>query len=84
MIIKTKSTKLFDKNAANVVAYGEYVLEGATPGNDMIKFRIPLEDVHGDLDVKNIMVIASASRYGDYFTGGVGSTLWLDDLKLIY
>lgn len=84
VIIKTKSTKLFDKNAANVVAYGEYVLEGATPGNDMIKFRIPLEDVHGDLDVKNIMVIASASRYGDYFTGGVGSTLWLDDLKLIY
>ena len=31
-----------------------------------------------------IIVVASASKYGDYFAGAVGSTMWLDDLKLIY
>ena len=33
---------------------------------------------------KYIIVVASASKYGDYFIGGVGSTLWLDEMELIY
>ena len=32
----------------------------------------------------DIILVGSASRYGDYFTGSTGSTLWLDDLELIY
>jgi hypothetical protein len=32
----------------------------------------------------HILVVASSSKYGDFFTGGVGSTLVLDNLKLIY
>ncbi|MDE5661445.1 MAG: PCMD domain-containing protein, partial [Muribaculaceae bacterium] len=31
-----------------------------------------------------IIVCASASKYGDYFTGGVGSTLWIADFELEY
>ncbi|MBD5216711.1 MAG: DUF4493 domain-containing protein [Bacteroidales bacterium] len=80
-IIKTKSQELFDKNAANVVAYGEHLFTAATDG--MIQITIPLEEVHAG-DVANIVFVASASRYGDYFSGGEGSTMWLDDIELIY
>ncbi|MDE6555420.1 MAG: PCMD domain-containing protein, partial [Duncaniella sp.] len=27
---------------------------------------------------------ASASKAGDYFLGGEGSTLWIDDFELVY
>lgn len=33
---------------------------------------------------KYLLITASASKYGDYFTGGNGATLWLDDLELVY
>ena len=84
MVVKTKTTQLFNPNGSNVVAYGEKVFESATPGSGMIEFEIPLNDVNGSLEVKNIIVVASASRYGDYFTGGRGSTMWIDDLELVY
>ncbi len=83
VVIRTKNaSQLFDKNASNVIAYGENVFTQATDG--MIEFTINLEDVHPDLTMGRILVVASASRYGDYFTGGSGSTMWLDDLELIY
>ena len=31
-----------------------------------------------------IVVVASASKYGDYFTGGDGSVLFIDDFSLEY
>ena len=79
-IIKTKTQELFDKNADNVIAYGEHVFTEATDGKII---TIPLEEVHAG-DVANIVFVASASRYGDYFSGGDGSTMWLDDIELIY
>lgn len=84
VVVRTKTAKLFDKTDSNVIAYGEKVFETATAGDGMVEFEIPLNDVNGSLEVKNIMVVASASRYGDYFTGGRGSTMWLDDLELVY
>lgn len=84
VVIRTKNTQLFDQNAANVIAYGEKVFTSATPGDGMIEFTIDLTDVHGNLDMAKILVVASSSRYGDYFTGGAGSTMWLDDLELVY
>lgn len=84
VVVRTKTSKLFKKDASNVVAYGEKVFEGATAGDGMVEFYIPFEDVNGSLDFKYLMIVASASRNGDYFTGGDGSTMWLDDLELVY
>jgi len=28
------------------------------------------------------LIVASSSKYGDYFTGGDGSTLWIDEFEL--
>lgn len=84
VIIKTKEVKLFDKTGPGVIAYGELVQSTSTEGTEMIPFEIQLN--YRDLTRKPlyIIVVASASKYGDYFTGGRGSTLWLDDLELVY
>ena len=33
---------------------------------------------------KYLVIVATASKYGDYFTGGEGSTLYLDEMELTY
>jgi hypothetical protein len=49
-----------------------------------VKFTLPL--VYRDATrIPSYLVIAAASsRYGDYFTGGVGSVLYIDEFELIY
>lgn len=88
VIIRTnpKNQRIFDKTAANVIGYGEQVFEGniGDGASGMVEFIIPI-DYTGDVNrIKNIMLVGSASIGGDYFVGGSGSTMWVDDIKLIY
>lgn len=86
VVVKTKSSErhLFNKTDKNVVAYGEHIFTSATEGNNMIEITIPLDVTKAGATPTRIVFVASASRYGDYFTGGDGSTMWLDDIKLVY
>ncbi len=85
-VIKTKAKdrKLFDKNDERVIAYGEHVFETATIGDGLIEITIPIDYFRKDVIPSNIVFVASASRYGDFFSGGEGSTMWVDDIELIY
>lgn len=85
-VVKTKSSErqLFDPSGSNVVAYGEHVFTSATTEPGLVEITIPLNDVNPNLIVSNIIIVASASRYGDYFVGGNGSLLYLDDFELVY
>lgn len=85
-VVKTKSSErqLFDPSGSNVVAYGEHVFTSATTESGLVEITIPLNDVNPNLTVSNIIIVASASRYGDYFVGGDGSLLYLDDFELVY
>ena len=85
-VVKTKSSErqLFDPSGSNVVAYGEHVFTSATTEPGLVEITIPLNDVNPSLTVSNIIIVASASRYGDYFVGGNGSLLYLDDFELVY
>ena len=85
-VVKTKSSErqLFDPSGSNVVAYGEHVFTSATTESGLVEITIPLNDVNPSLTVSNIIIVASASRYGDYFVGGNGSLLYLDDFELVY
>lgn len=85
-IVKTSSSsrQLFDPSGSNVVAYGEHVFTSATTEPGLVEITIPLNDVNPNLTVSNIIIVASASRYGDYFVGGNGSLLYLDDFELVY
>lgn len=81
--VRTKDAHLFNKDASNVIAYGELVLDKATEGNGMIEFTINL-DYRSDAVPTYIMITASASKGGDYFAGADGSIMYLDDLQLVY
>ena len=83
-IVRTKSQKFFDKNAANVVAYGEQIWEGNTEGDGMVEFTIPLDYRKLDEVPNRIVLVAAASQFGDYFQGSSSSVMWLDDMELIY
>ena len=88
VIIKTKSSErqLFDpsENNTGIIAYGEQVYHNSTEGSGMIEFTIDLDYRSLERKPTSIVVVASASRYGDYFAGSTDSTMWLDDLELIY
>lgn len=83
-IVRTKSQKYFDKNATNIVAYGEQIWDSNTDGDGMIEFTIPLDYRKLDEVPNRIVLVAAASQFGDYFQGSSGSTMWLDDIELIY
>lgn len=73
--------KVFDKNDANIIAYGEFISGSSTSSYQQI--TIPLE-YRANRTPRYIVIVCSASKYGDYFIGGEGSTLWLDEMELVY
>ncbi len=81
--IRTKPSdrQLFDKNDDRVIAYGEFISGETTTAYRQIE--IPL-DYNSFRTPKYIVVVASASKYGDFFTGGTGSKMWVDNFELIY
>ncbi len=74
--------KLFSPGAPNVVAYGQ--LKQSLDVESYVPFEIELEYKSTSRVPSFILVTASASAYGDYFTGGAGSTLYIDDFRLEY
>ncbi|WP_294078783.1 DUF4493 domain-containing protein [Proteiniphilum sp. UBA5384] len=73
------------ENDAGIIAYGELPASDAVPTGDAWKeFTIDLK--YRDLETKptHIIVVCSASKYGDYFTGSTKSLMYVDDLALVY
>ena len=73
------------ENDPRVIAYGSLADDQNVNTNGQWKeVNIPL--VYHDLNRKptHLLVVFSASKYGDYFHGGVGSTLYVDDFSFEY
>ena len=82
--IRTRPSErqLFDKNDSHVIAYAEYI-----SGNSDSQYQqkdLVLNYRYTNRTPKYRLRVASASKYGDYFTGGVGSKLLVDNFELIY
>lgn len=74
--------KYFDKNDSHVIAYGEMIC-----GENVDEYRqFEIELVYRVTNRKptSLLIVCSASKYGDYFTGAPGATLWVDDFSLEY
>ena len=70
---------------SRVVAYGQLPISQCTSTNgELVEFEIPVEYHSLTTKPTHLIICASSSRYGDYFHGGAGSTLYLDDFELIY
>lgn len=74
--------QLFDPNSPEVVAYGK--IEFGEDVATYTPFEFALDYRATDRVPKYIIIAGSASKYGDYFTGGNGAVLYLDDFKLEY
>ena len=83
-IIRTRPSELhlFNPNSENVIAYGQFT--SGDDQTDWTKKTITLDYRYNDRTPKYIIVVASSSKYGDYFIGGDASLLKLDNIKLIY
>lgn len=82
--IRTRPSErqLFDKTDSKIIAYAE-LIQGSSTSTYQQKDLV-LDYRYTNRTPKYIVVVATASKYGDYFTGGVGSKLWLDNFELIY
>lgn len=82
--IRTKpaNRKLFDKNDKNVIAYGEFV--SGTSVAVYKELNIELKYNATNRKPTYIILVCSASKYGDFFTGASGSVLYVDEFSLEY
>ncbi len=72
----------FNKDGADVVAYGELILTENV--DEWRQFTIELDWRRTDVVPTHLMIVCSASRWGDYFTGSTANRMSLDDFELIY
>lgn len=81
---KYKSAIDFSENNKNIIAYGTISDEEAKGTGEWQEFTINLKYRDLTRQPKYIIVVASASKYGDYFTGSTSSIMYVDDFELIY
>ena len=62
---------------------GRAVLNLTKETDGYIPFEIPIEYLDGRTP-KYVVITAASSRYGAYFTGGTGSTLYVDEFRFNY
>lgn len=74
--------QLFDENDPHVIAYGR--LQSGETISEFTPFEVEFNYRDTKRIPKYIVVVASASKYGDFFTGGNGSVLIVDDFELEY
>lgn len=83
--VNTKEGTFVDfDNDPNIIAYGELPVSECVTTSGWKEFTIDL--VYRDLTrkPKYIIIVASASKYGDYFTGSTSSVMYIDDFSLVY
>lgn len=82
--IRTKPSdrQLFNPSSPSVIAYGELTFSGTM--DEYQEFEIVLNYRDTFRIPRYIQITCSASKYGDYFTGGDGSVLYLDNFTLHY
>ena len=82
--VNTVAGDFVDFDGEDILAYGKFEPEISQDMTSYEKFEIPLE--YRDLTRKPtyIVITVCASKYGDYFVGGEGSTLYVDEFELLY
>ena len=81
---KYKSTIDFSENNPHIIAYGTITDEEAKGTGTWQEFTIDLKYRDLSRTPKFIIIVASASKYGDFFTGSKSSVMYVDDFELIY
>ena len=80
--INTSTATFLQDDDPSIIATAS-LYSNVTNGN-YVRFTMPIEYRDTDRNPTFIEIIGAASRYGDYFTGGKGSVLLLDEFELVY
>lgn len=68
-------------NDPGIIGYGRVEFDHTMDGYEKFTLNI---DYRNERTPRYVVVVASSSMFGDYFTGGNGSTLWLDEFRFVY
>jgi len=80
--INTSTKTFFSDDDSSIIASLDFTSDETN--SDYVHFTFPIEYRDLTRTPSYIVIVGAASRLGDYFTGGVGSTLLLDEFSLIY
>lgn len=72
------------KTLSGTIAYCDMIFTQEHNDDGWMKVTLPLEYNNYTTTPTHILISAASSRCGDYFTGGAGSTMYLDDIELLY
>ena len=87
VILRTSQEDVFNKRGSSIVAYGEFcsgVDVSGSERNGYTQIDVPLEYYKTNVTPQYLIIVCSSSKYGNLFTGGVESVLYLDEMELIY
>ena len=74
---------LFSPDDPSVIAYGT-LEDNVGTGGEYKEFTIELEYRDTERKPTYVLIVATASKYADYFTGGNGSTLYIDEFEFLF
>lgn len=77
-----KNRQLFNPSSPEVIAYGELVQGSSDSG--WREFEIEIRYRSTSRVPRYMQITCAASKYGDYFTGGTGAVLYVDQLSFVY
>lgn len=78
---QTSTFVQFDTDEA-IIAYSS--LDVNDTGEEYVRFTLPIRYRTLDRIPKYVVIVGSASKYGDYFTGSTSSVMYLDEFEFIY
>jgi hypothetical protein len=85
--VNTSKDIFVDFEDESIIGYGSLIKQESVSGDEVngyMKFEIPIDYRSTTKKPTYILVVATSSRYGDYFTGSTSSVLYLDELQLVY
>lgn len=68
----------------NIIAYGELPLSECVSTGGWKEFTVDLKYRSLTRKATHLIIVASASKYGDYFSGSTSSVMYIDDFELVY
>lgn len=87
IVLNTADASTLDwknKYADQIIALAELPTEENMTTEGFESFELKLEYLKKDVDPKYIGILATSSKYGDYFQGAEGSELSIDNFELVY
>ena len=77
------TTEIDWQNDPRVIAYGQ-MTQSTSSNGAWQELNIPLEYHSLTKKPTHLIIVCSASKYGDYFYGSDSSVLHLDDFEFVY